>query len=180
MRLFSVLLLILSLALASSAFAAQKQGAKAPAKAPDNTAEQIYLDSEVVFDEVNQFAYDQAGLPISGTIQRFYPDGRLAWTTQWVNGKLHGITRGYYENRKIKEETTWVNGKLHGPAKWYDEKGNLRRETMYEDDTDPAAPAGAQKEDASSGRDGAKDTPADQGKTPEKAESGKDKDPEKK
>jgi hypothetical protein len=147
MRLFSVLPLILCLLLVSSALAAQKKGVKTPAKTPDAPAEQIYLDAEVDFDPLEQFACDLDGIPISGIIQSFYPNGRLAWETQWVDGKLHGVTKGYYENRKLMEETTWVNGKLHGPARWYDEKGGLRRETMYEDDKDLSAPAG-QGEDA--------------------------------
>ena len=180
MRLFSSLLLILSLVLISSALAAQKHGAKAPAKAPDKTVEHIYLDSEVEFDEINQLARDQDGLPVTGTIQSFYPNGRLAWETQWVNGKLHGITRGYYENRKIKEETTWVDGKLHGPARWYDEKGALLRESMYADNKDTAAPDDAEEKNTSAGRDDAEAAPDDQDKPPKNAASDTDKDTEKK
>jgi hypothetical protein len=184
MRLFSALLLILSLAFVSSALAAQKGGAKAPTQAPASAqpAEQIYLESEVFFDEVNQFARDKDGISISGTIQSFYPNGRLAWETQWVNGRLHGITKGYDENRKLKEETTWVNGKLNGPARWYDEEGNVRRETMYEDDKDLSAPDESQEQDASAGQGEAKELPAERSEAPEaspKAEDGRDKDTEK-
>jgi len=161
MRLFSILPLILSLLLVSSAFAAQKTGVKKPAIKPAAPTEQIYLDSEVDLDPIGQTAKDRDGLPISGTVQNFYPNGRLAWETQWVEGKLHGVTRGYYENRKLMEETTWVNGKLHGPARWYDEQGNLRRETLYENDKDLSAPAG-QGEAQESG---------DEDKAPEKAPS---------
>ena len=165
MRVFSVLPLILSLILVSSALAAQKPGAKAPAKTPDKPVEQIYLSTEVEIDEINQFASDQDGIPITGTIQTFYPSGRLAWETQWVEGKLHGVTKGYYENRRIKEATTWIGGKLHGPARWYDAKGALLRETVYENDVDPSAPAQVQAEGA----------PVGQGE----AGDGKDKDAEK-
>ena len=180
MRLFFVLPFILSLVLAVSAFAAKKHSVKAPAKEPDKPIEQLYLQTEVDIDEVYQFARDKDGLPISGTIQSFYPSGRLAWETQWVNGKLHGITRGYYENRKIKEETTWVNGKLRGPARWYDEKGKLLGETLHEDDTDQVVPDNIQEKDASSGRDDANNTPADQEKPPKEAEESKNTDVEKK
>jgi hypothetical protein len=156
MRVFSALLLILALlALVSPAFAAQRPAA--PAKTPDKAAERIFLESEVVFDPVEHAAYDQDGIPINGTIQGFYPSGRLSWATQWVEGKLHGVTRNYYENRNLKEETTWVNGKLHGPARWYDEQGKLRREIVYENDKDPSAPAEAQEEN----------TPEDRDNTPE-------------
>ena len=147
MRAFSALLLIF--AFVSSAFAAETSGA--PAKT--GPVEQIYLESEVVFDSVEHTAYDRDGIPISGTIQGFFSNGRLAWETQWVEGKLHGVTRNYYENRKLKEETTWVNGKLHGPARWYDEQGNLRREIVYENDKDPSAPAEVQGQDAPAGQD---------------------------
>ena len=133
MRFFLALSLILSLALVSSAIAAQQQGASAPVK---TSAEQIYLESEIVFDEMEQLAVDRNGILVTGTIQSFYQNGRLAWETQWVEGKLHGITRGYHENRTLKEETMWVDGKLHGLAKWYDESGNLIRETMYENGRD--------------------------------------------
>ena len=163
MRIFFALLLILGLALAMSAFAAQTKNAKAPAK---NPVEQIYLESEVVFDQASQFARDKDGISVNGTIQSFYPNGRLAWETQWVNGKLHGITKGYYENRKIKEETTWVNGKMHGPARWYDEAGNLRRETVYENDKDLSAPDEEQKNDASAEQIGDNDAPATRDKAP--------------
>jgi hypothetical protein len=164
MRLIPALLLILGLALvpsAPSAFAAQKQGAKTPVKKPDKPIEHVYLESEVYIDEIDQIARDQDGLVISGTIQNFYPNGRLAWETQWVGGKLHGVTRGYYENRKLKEETVWVNGKLHGPAKWYDEQGKLRRETMYEDGKDPADPAENREKDASDAPEGGNKAPED-------------------
>ena len=148
MRVFSVLLLILTLA--SSAFAAHKHAT--PAKKPNTPAERVYLETEVLIDTIEHIAYDQDGIPLSGTIQGFYPNGRLAWETQWVEGKLHGVTRNYDENRKLKEETTWVNGKLHGPARWYDEQGNLRREIVYENDRDPSAPAELQQGDAPTGR----------------------------
>ena len=153
MRVFSVLPLIVGLVLVSSALAAtQKPGAKAPVKNPEKPVEQVYMVTEVELDEVNQFARDLDGVPITGTIQTFYSDGRLAWATQWVGGKLHGVTRGYYENRQIKEETTWVAGKLHGPARWYDEKGTLLRETVYENDIDPSAPVETQTKDAPAGQ----------------------------
>ena len=154
MRAFSALLLVF--ALVSFAFAAEKPGASAKT----GPAEQIYLESEVVFDSVEHAAYDRDGIPISGTIQGFFPNGRLAWETQWVEGRLHGVTRNYYENRKLKEETTWVGGKLHGPARWYDEQGNLRREIEYENDKDPSARAGEQEKDASAGNDGEPSAPA--------------------
>ena len=136
MRFFSALSLILSLVLVSSAIAAQQQGAAAP-------TEQIYLESEVLFDEVEQLAIDRDGILVTGTVQSFYQNGRLAWETQWVAGRLNGVTRGYHENRNLKEETTWVGGKMHGPARWYNEDGKLIRETMYENDRDLAAPAEA-------------------------------------
>jgi hypothetical protein len=137
MRLISVLSLIVTLALASSVFAARQSGEKTPPKAP---TEQIYLESDVNFDLIEQTASDQDGIPLTGIVQSFYPNGRLSWETRWVVGKLHGVTRGYYENRKLKEETTWENGKLNGPARWYDEKGELLQETMYEENTDLSAP----------------------------------------
>ena len=175
MRLSFALPLILSLALAPSSFAAQKQSAKEP----DKPLERIYLETEVKIDEVYQFASDKNGFPVSGTIQSFYPNGRLAWETQWVNGKLHGITRGYYQNRKMREETTWVNGKLNGPAKWYDEQGTMRRETMYENDKDLAAPDNAQEKDTAAGQNDANDTSDNQDKAPEEVENSKDKATEK-
>ena len=164
MRLVSALLLVLGLALVPRAFAAQQKGAQAPPNAPDNTVEQIYLDSEVRFDEIHQSAYDFYGFPVNGTIQSFYPSGRLSSATQWADGKLHGVTRMYYENRQIKEETTWVNGKLHGLARWYDEKGNLLREALYENGKDPEAPDDAPEQNAA--RDEAEDAPADTDASP--------------
>ena len=182
MRVFSALLLIFSLALVSSALAAPKKDAKAPAKTSNKPVERIYLESEVFFDQVNQFARDKDGISISGTIQSFYPNGRLSWETQWVSGRLHGITRGYYENRKLKEETTWVRGKLNGPAKWYDEKGNLIRETVYENDKDLSMPDEAREENMSVGQGEGKDTPSDRDNArgePPKVEGGADKEAEK-
>jgi len=163
MRLFSVLLLVFGLVLVPSAFAAQKHAAKAPASVPDKPAEHIYMESEVAFDPIDKTAHDQDGLPISGTIQSFYPNGRLAWSTQWINGKLHGITRGYYENRKLREETTWIDGMLNGPARWYDEEGHLRRETRYENDKDLEAPDVAQEKAPAAASEQAetKDAPED-------------------
>ena len=152
MRLFSALSFFLALLLVLSMFAAYAQGAQQPARTPDTPVERIYLDTEVVLDEFEQFASDKDGIPISGTIQSFYPNGRLAWETQWVLGKLHGITRGYYENREIREETTWVGGTLHGPARWYDENGRLLREIVYENGKDPSAPAEDREEGASAGQ----------------------------
>lgn len=174
MRFFSTLLLIFLLA--SPAFAAQKRSA-APVKKPVRPVEQIYLESEVVIDPIDQIAYDQDGIPLSGTIQGFYQNGRLAWETQWMEGKLHGVTRHYFNNRKLQEETTWVNGKMHGPARWYDEQGKLRREIVYENDKDPSAPAEAQAEDAPAGNE--KEPPAPAEAQAQDAPAGQDKAPEK-
>ena len=172
MRFFSVLLLIFSLLPLSSALAAQKSGGKEPAKTPAAPAaptERIYLDVEVYIDPIEQIAVDQNGRPISGTIQKFYSSGRLASETQWVDGRLHGVTRNYYENRTLMEETTWVNGQLHGPARLYDETGALRRENMYENGRDLSAPAGP---DAAQGQS-AQDQSADGDKAPAEAPSAK-------
>jgi hypothetical protein len=177
MRFFSALLFIFCLVFAPSAFAAQKQGVKAPVKEPANTpektpdkpGEKIYLESEVEIDAIYQFARDHDGISVSGTVQSFYPSGRLAWETQWMNGKLHGVTRGYYENRTIREETTWVNGKLSGPARWYDEKGNLLRETVHEAGDDPAASGETREQGVSAEQGEARDAPADQNKAPEES-----------
>lgn len=112
--------------------------ASASAAEPKGVNEKIYWAEDVTIE--NEFARDAEGRPITGTLQTFYPDGRLAWETQWTNGVLHGVTRGYYENRKLKQETLWIVGKLNGPAKWYDDKGALLRETIYENGKDLAAP----------------------------------------
>lgn len=174
MRIFFVLL-ILCLALTPSAFAAHKHNEKTQ----DKPTEQIYLETEVIIDEVYQFASDKDGLPISGTVQSFYPNGHLAWETQWINGKLHGITKGYYANGKLKEETTWVDGKLNGTAKWYDEKGDLRRETIYEDNKDLAAPDSAQGQETSP-PDDASNASVNPNNTPEANDTSKDKETDKK
>ena len=154
MRAFSALLLIFVLVV--PAFAAEKSDA--PAKT--GPVEQIYLESEVVFDSIEHAAYDRDGMPVSGTIQGFFPNGRLAWETQWVDGKLHGVIKNYYENRRLKDESTWVDGKMHGPARWYTEQGKLRGEIVYENDKDPSARAGEQEKDASAGNDGEPSAPA--------------------
>jgi hypothetical protein len=149
MRVFFALLIIFTLA--SPAFAAQKP--TAPAKKPERPVEQIYLETEVLIDAIDQIAFDLDGIPVTGTIQGFYPNGRLAWETQWVNGKLHGVTKNYYENRRLREESTWMNGKMHGPARWYTEQGKLRGEIVYEDGKDPSAPVEEQAKDAPDGQD---------------------------
>jgi hypothetical protein len=138
MRYLPLFPLIFSLLAAPPVFGAARKLDALPKRIDE--AEKIYWEQDVRIDPVNEVARDEDGYPITGTVQSFYPDGRPAWETQWVDGKLHGVTRGYHQNRRLKEETTWVNGKLHGPARWYDEKGRLLKEILYENGKDPSAP----------------------------------------
>lgn len=44
----------------------------------------------------------------------YYPNGKLEWKRNFVNGQLNGVSKLYYKNGKIRKRENWVNGLRHG------------------------------------------------------------------
>ena len=63
--------------------------------------------------------------------KEYYESGALEVEIPYVNGKMHGISRGYYESGALKYETPYVNGAKHGIGKGYHETGALWIEIPY-------------------------------------------------
>lgn len=49
-------------------------------------------------------------------------------------GEIDGELKGYYENGKLKYSSSYINGKKNGHYKDFDQNGNLTEERLYEND----------------------------------------------
>lgn len=55
-----------------------------------------------------------------GLLERWYPDGTLAYSANYVHGKLHGLTKSWWSNGNQRSQSTFVNGVAHGTHnEWY-------------------------------------------------------------
>jgi hypothetical protein len=64
--------------------------------------------------------------------KEYYPNGKLKFERNYINGKQEGITKVYFESGKLEAERNYKNGKLEGLEKEYYESGELKRSlTLY-------------------------------------------------
>ncbi|MDR1912530.1 MAG: toxin-antitoxin system YwqK family antitoxin [Helicobacteraceae bacterium] len=82
-------------------------------------------------DNPEGFYGDKEGKPITGVINSYYKNGKLASTLPYKNGKKEGTLKIYWESGKLKEETVFINGLKEGGAKGYNEDGSLDYESVY-------------------------------------------------
>ncbi|MFN8242051.1 MAG: hypothetical protein U0X39_15030 [Bacteroidales bacterium] len=71
-----------------------------------------------------------------GTWKSYYPDGRLRYKGNWVQGNPDGSHFYYHENGKVKEERIYDNGIRQKTWKKFDEEGNLVLSISYKDDVE--------------------------------------------
>ena len=77
--------------------------------------------------------YNLKGL-LEGEKIIYYPNGKIAETSNYKNGKLEGPNLIYSETGKLISSFTYSNDELHGTAKYYDADGNLASEGNYQHD----------------------------------------------
>ena len=62
----------------------------------------------------------------------YHPDGKTIMSVEsYRDGKITGVRKVYFPTGKIAEETTYVNGVKQGPYKKYTEKGLVLEEAVY-------------------------------------------------
>ena len=62
----------------------------------------------------------------NGLREEYDASGALKYTTSFVDGKRHGISKTYFKGT-LKTLYTYNNDKLHGENREYDSKGNFKR-----------------------------------------------------
>lgn len=62
----------------------------------------------------------------------YYPNGKLEYVGQFLNGVEHGVWTYYYENGTKKYVEHWANGVEHGVHYDYSPDGQIYRELHYE------------------------------------------------
>jgi antitoxin component YwqK of YwqJK toxin-antitoxin module len=67
----------------------------------------------------------------NGLEQRFFPSGRVADETHWVDDLKHGSWRQYFENGLLRLATTHVNNRIDGEFRSYYPNGNIEIEGLY-------------------------------------------------
>lgn len=123
----------------------------------DDTPEEVLRVSELEKSSYEeQLPCYQGGLPLSGTVERYYdgslflvgdvytdskrdelrafykPEGILAVQSTCQHGVLQGVTKTFYPNGNLKTEGTYQNGALNGNSFEYFESGALRSQTTYQ------------------------------------------------
>lgn len=64
----------------------------------------------------------------------YYPNGQVAESQNYINGKLHGASIWYSLKNVILKEFIYVDGELHGMSKYYNPRGELIAEGLYKRD----------------------------------------------
>jgi antitoxin component YwqK of YwqJK toxin-antitoxin module len=90
----------------------------------------LYDDIDYTDDDL--YVYD--GKPFTGIGFEIEQDGTVVSELEFVQGKLHGMSRGFYSSGQLEEETPYVNGLKHGVEREWFESGVLRREAILEFD----------------------------------------------
>ncbi|TXE11904.1 toxin-antitoxin system YwqK family antitoxin [Seonamhaeicola algicola] len=74
--------------------------------------------------------YNQQG-QLQGKRFVYYPNGQVAESQNYINGKRNGASVWYSVNNVVLKEFMYENDELHGPSKVYDANGNLKVEGVY-------------------------------------------------
>ena len=71
-----------------------------------------------------------------GTWKSYYPNGKLRFKGNYVQGNAEGSHYYYYENGRTKEERHYNSGIRDKTWKKYDEDGNLIMTIVYRNDVE--------------------------------------------
>ena len=71
---------------------------------------------------------------MSGTVESFYPSGKLSAVSTLKNGALNGETKAYYENGKLRFTGNYKDNKFDGIITSYSENGEINRQSEFKDD----------------------------------------------
>ncbi|MCB0445838.1 MAG: toxin-antitoxin system YwqK family antitoxin [Gelidibacter sp.] len=77
--------------------------------------------------------YNDEGL-LNGERFVYYENGQIAEQTNYVNGKIEGVSKWFSENGVVIKEFNYKNGQLQGVSKYYDSEGQLLAEGNYNND----------------------------------------------
>lgn len=70
---------------------------------------------------------------LEGIRSVYFPSGKIAEETMYVNGIRDGIYKKYAENGIILEDATYKNGEFHGMATYKDPLGNVVAKGLFKD-----------------------------------------------
>jgi len=62
----------------------------------------------------------------NGEVKKYYDNGQLKSSLNYLNGELNGLCKSYYENGKLRAVATVIKGKTEGFVKTYFENGQLK------------------------------------------------------
>ena len=71
---------------------------------------------------------------MSGTVESFYPNGKLSAINNLKNGALNGETKAYYENGKLRFSGNYKDNKFDGIITSYSENGEINHQSEFKED----------------------------------------------
>ena len=71
---------------------------------------------------------------MNGTVESFYPSGKLSAISNLKNGALNGETKAYYENGKLRFTGNYKDNKFDGIITSYSENGEIDRQSEFKED----------------------------------------------
>jgi len=71
---------------------------------------------------------------MSGTVESFYPNGKLSAISNLKNGALNGETKAYYENGKLRFSGNYKDNKFDGIITSYSENGEINHQSEFKED----------------------------------------------
>lgn len=80
---------------------------------------------ELLYDP-NLLAYRYQGDLFTGIAYETWPDGRLCFEGEFVDGLRCGLARHWFANGQLEEEGFSWNDGVHGPCRAFDTDGRLR------------------------------------------------------
>ena len=71
---------------------------------------------------------------LNGTVESFYPSGKLSAISNLKNGTLNGETKAYYENGKLRFKGNYKDNKFDGIITSYSENGEIDHQSEFKED----------------------------------------------
>ena len=91
----------------------------------------VYTEFSYYENGQKEYATEYLNGKLDGISRHWSEDGSLISESKYSHGKLHGMWKKYYADQNTMYETHYFHGQKHGKEKWYYENGQIKSEQSF-------------------------------------------------
>ena len=91
----------------------------------------IYTEVSYYPNGQQEYVTEYLNGKLDGMSRHWSEDGFIISESEYSHGKLHGNWKKYYDNQTIMYEAHYFHGQKHGMEKWYYKNGQVKSEESF-------------------------------------------------